>query len=120
MSQSLAASVVTSYGCMLQGTTEVALSLIDVLGYLDEIPVCTAYLIDDAETRDFPVTPLLNRAKPVYTMLQGWRSDIRGVTRYEELPGNARNYVKFIEEYIGCPVRYISTGPGRSDIIERW
>jgi len=113
-------AVATRYGCMLQGTTEVALSLVDVLGYLDKIPVCTAYMIDGAETVEFPVTPLLNRAKPVYTMLDGWKSNIRGVRRYEDLPANARNYIGFIEEYIGFPIRYISTGPGRNDIIERW
>lgn len=112
-------AVATRYGCMLQGTTEVALTLIDVLGYLDQIPVCTAYMIDGTETRDFPVTPLLNMAKPVYTVLDGWKSDIRGVRRYEDMPVNARNYIRFIEEYIGYPVRYISTGPGRSDIVER-
>ncbi len=112
-------AVATKYGCMLQGTTEVALTLVDVLGYLGQIPVCTAYSIDGVETPDFPVTPLLNRAKPVYTVLDGWKSDIRGVRRYEELPVNARNYIRFIEEYIGYPVRYISTGPGRNDIIER-
>lgn len=112
-------AVATKYGCMLQGTTEVALSLIDVLGYLDEIPVCTAYKIDGKITEEFPVTPLLNRAKPVYTMTAGWKSDIRGVRRYDELPVDARKYVEFIEKQIGYPVKYISTGPGRNDIIER-
>ncbi|HEX2947556.1 MAG TPA: adenylosuccinate synthase [Clostridia bacterium] len=112
-------AVASKYGCMLQGTTEVALTLIDVLGYLDKIPVCTAYMIDGTETGSFPATPLLNRAKPVYTVLEGWKSDIRGVRRYEELPVNTCKYISFIEEYLGYPIRYVSTGPGRNDIIER-
>ena len=112
-------TVATRYGCMLQGTTDVALSLIDVLGYLDTIPVCTAYEIDGRMTRDFPVTPLLNRAKPVYTSLPGWKCNLRGVRRFEDLPENARRYVEFVEHEIGCPITYISNGPHRDDIIYR-
>ena len=112
-------TVATRYGCMLQGTTDVALSLIDVLGYLDTIPVCTAYEIDGRMTRDFPVTPLLNRAKPVYTSLPGWKCNLRGVRRFEDLPENARRYVEFVEHEIGCPITYISNGPHRDDIISR-
>lgn len=112
-------TVATKYGCMLQGTTEVALSLIDVLGYLDEIPVCTAYSIDGEVTDNFPVTSLLNKAKPVYTSLTGWKCDIRGSRKYEDLPGNTRKYIDFIEEQVGYPIRFISTGPNRDDIIMR-
>lgn len=112
-------TVATRYGCMLQGTTDVALSLIDVLGYLDAIPVCTAYEIDGRMTRDFPATPLLNRAKPVYTTLPGWQCNLRGIRRFEDLPQNARRYVEFVESEIGCPVTYISNGPHRDDIIFR-
>lgn len=112
--------VASKYGCMLQGTTEVALSLLDVLGYLEEIPICTAYEIAGKLTADFPVTPLLNKAKPVYTVVPGWKCDIRGVSKYEELPVNARKYVEFIEEQIGYSIRYVSTGPNRNDIIERY
>src|SRR5699024_10562784 len=88
-------TVATRYGCMLQGATDVALSLIDVLGYLDTIPVCTAYEIDGRMTRDFPATPQLTRAKPVYTSLPGWQCNLRGVRRFEDLPENARRYVEF-------------------------
>lgn len=112
-------TVATRYGCMLQGTTDVALSLIDVLGYLDDIPVCTAYEIDGKRTRNFPVTPLLNRARPVYTHLPGWKCDLRGIRTFDELPENARRYVEFVEREIGFPVTFISNGPRRDDIILR-
>jgi adenylosuccinate synthase len=109
--------VATKYGCMLQGTTEVALSLIDVLGYLDNIPVCIGYDIDGQVTKDFPVTPLLNKSKPVYTYLEGWKCDISGIRNYEDLPENARMYIEFIEAQVGYPIKYISNGPRREDII---
>ncbi len=112
-------TVAVKYGCMLQGCTDVCLSLIDVLGYLDTIPVCTAYEIDGAVTEDFPVTPLLDRAKPVYEYVDGWKCDIKGCRRYEDLPENARRYVEFIEKKIGYPITIISTGPKRDDIIYR-
>lgn len=112
-------AVATGYGCMLQGTTEIALSLVDVLGYLDKIPVCTAYEIDGKATEDFPVTPLLNRAKPVLTVLDGWKCDIRGIRRYDDLPRNAKLYVEFIEKAVGYPIKYISNGPKREEIIIR-
>lgn len=112
-------TVAVKYGCMLQGCTDVCLSLIDVLGYLDKIPVCTAYEIDGKLTTDFPVTPLLNRAKPVYEYVDGWKCDIMGCRSYEELPENARKYIEFIEEKIGYPITIISTGPKRDDIIYR-
>ncbi len=111
--------VASKYGCRLQGATEVVLTVLDVLGYLDEIPVCTAYEIDGKETVNFPVTPLLHRAKPVYEVLPGWKCDIRGIKSFDELPENCRNYINFIEEHIGFPIKMVSNGPGREDIIVR-
>ena len=112
-------TVATKYGCLLQGTTQVALSLLDVLGYLDIIPICTGYEIDDRVTDIFPITPLLNRAKPVYEYLDGWKCDISGIHDFEKLPNNAKKYVEFIEKKIGYPVRLISNGPKRDDVIVR-
>ncbi len=111
--------VASKYGCRLQGTTDVAFTVLDVLGYLDEIPVCVGYEIDGEVTRDFPVTAKLGRAKPVLKSLPGWKTDIRGIRSYEELPENCRNYVEFIEEQIGYPITMVSNGPGREDIIYR-
>ena len=111
--------VATKYGCMLQGTTDVVLSLIDVLGYLDKIPVCVAYDIDGKITTDFPNTPKLNRAKPVFEYLDGWKCDIRGAKNYDELPENARKYIEFVEEHIGRKITMVSTGPNRNDFILR-
>jgi adenylosuccinate synthase len=111
--------VATRYGCMVQGATDVALSLLDVLGYLDKIPVCTAYRIDGKETQEFPVTPRLARAQPVIATLPGWKSDIRGATRFEQLPPAAQEYVRYIERSCGVPVTYISTGPHRKEVIVR-
>ena len=111
--------VASKYGCRLQGTTDVAFTVLDVLGYLDEIPVCTGYEIDGKVTTDFPVTSKLEKAKPVLEVLPGWKCDIRGIKNYEELPENCRKYVEFIEEKIGYPITMVSNGPGRSDIIYR-
>lgn len=111
--------VASKYGCRLQGTTDVAFTVLDVLGYLDEIPVCVGYEIDGQVTTDFPVTAKLNKAKPVLQKLPGWKCDIRGIRNYEELPENCRRYVEFIEERIGCPITMVSNGPGREDIIYR-
>ncbi len=111
--------VATRYGCRIQGTTDVAFTVLDVLGYLDEIPVCTGYEIDGKVTTDFPATGLLYKAKPVYEVLPGWKTDIRGIRRYEDLPENCRKYVEFAEEHIGFPITMISNGPGRNDIIYR-
>ncbi|MCF2613011.1 MULTISPECIES: adenylosuccinate synthase [Fusobacterium] len=111
--------VATRYGCMLQGTTDVAFTAIDVLGYLDEIPVCVGYEINGEVTKEFPVTPLLEKAKPVYKVLPGWKCDIRGISKYEDLPENARNYVEFIEKEIGYPIAIVSNGPKRNEIIFR-
>ena len=111
--------VASKYGCRLQGATDVALTVLDVLGYLDEIPVCTAYEIDGQVTDEFPTTVSLKKAKPVWKVLPGWKCDIKGIRRYEELPENCRRYVEFIEKQIGFPVTMVSNGPGRDDIIYR-
>ena len=111
--------VASKYGCRLQGTTDVAFTVLDVLGYLDEIPVCVGYDIDGEVTTEFPVTRLLEKAKPVIKVLPGWKCDIRGIKNYEDLPENCRNYVEFIEEHIGYPITMVSNGPGRHDIIHR-
>lgn len=111
--------VASRYGCSVQGATEVALTCLDVLGYLDEIKVCTAYEIDGKLTRDFPVTPLLNRAKPVYTTLPGWKCDLRGITDWEKLPKQAQDYVLFLEQELGVPIKTVSTGPKRHEILHR-
>ncbi len=112
-------TVASSYGCRLQGATDVALTVMDVLGYLDEIPVCTAYEIDGKQVTDFPTTVQLKKAKPVWTYLPGWKCDITGIRNYEDLPENCRKYVEFIEEKIGYPITMVSNGPGREDIIYR-
>jgi adenylosuccinate synthase len=111
--------VASRYGCRLQGCTDVAFTVLDVLGYLDEIPVCVAYEIDGVQTKEFPVTRLLQKAKPVYVKLPGWKCDIRGISKYEDLPANCRNYIEFIEKEIGYPITMVSNGPGRDDIIYR-
>ena len=111
--------VASKYGCRLQGTTDVAFTVLDVLGYLDEIPVCVGYEIDGEVTTDFPVTYKLEKAKPVLKTLPGWKSDISGIRNYEELPENCRKYIEFVEEQIGYPITMVSNGPGREDIIYR-
>ena len=111
--------VASRYGCRLQGTTDVAFTVLDVLGYLDEIPVCVAYEIDGKKVTDFPPTALLKKAKPVYEVLPGWKCDIRGIKKYEDLPENCRKYVEFIEERLGYPITIVSNGPKRTDIIYR-
>ncbi len=111
--------VASKYGCRMQGTTDVAFTVLDVLGYLDEIPVCVGYDIDGEVTTDFPVPRLLEKSKPVIEKLPGWKCDIRGIKTYEELPKECRDYVEFIEERIGYPITMISNGPSRDDIIYR-
>ena len=111
--------VASKYGCRIQGTTDVAFTVLDVLGYLDEIPVCVGYDIDGEVTTDFPTTAKLKKAKPVYKVLPGWKQDIRGIKKYEDLPENCRKYIEFIEEQIGFPITMVSNGPKRSDIIYR-
>lgn len=111
--------VASKYGCRLQGTTDVAFTVLDVLGYLDEIPVCVGYEIDGEITTEFPVTTKLEKAKPVLKTLPGWKCEIRGIKNYEDLPENCRGYIEFIEEQLGYPITMISNGPGRKDIIYR-
>lgn len=112
-------AVASRYGCRIQGATEVALTVLDVLGYLDEIPICVGYEIDGEVVKDFPVTYKLEKAKPVLKTLPGWKCDIRGIRKYEDLPENCRNYIEFVEKEIGFPITMISNGPGREDIIYR-
>ena len=111
--------VASKYGCRIQGTTDVAFTVLDVLGYLDEIPVCVGYEINGEVTTEFPTTALLEKAKPVLKKLPGWKCEIRGIKKYEDLPENCRNYIEFVEEQIGFPITMISNEPGRDDIIYR-
>ena len=111
--------VASKYGCRMQGTTDVAFTVVDALSYLDEIPVCVAYDIGGEITTDFPVTAKLEKAKPVLKKLPGWKCDIRGIRNYSELPENCRAYIEFIESQIGYPITMVSNGPGREDIIYR-
>lgn len=112
-------TVASRYGCRIQGATEVAFTVLDVLGYLEEIPVCVGYEIDGQVTRDFPPTARLEKAKPVFTRLPGWKCDIRGIRTYGELPGNCRRYIEFVEKELEVPIAMASNGPGREDIIMR-
>ncbi len=112
-------AVASKYGCRIQGTTDVAFTVLDVLGYLDEIPVCVGYEIDGEVTQEFPTTVKLEKAKPVLETLPGWKCEIRGIRKYEDLPENCRKYIEFVEERIGFPVTMVSNGPGRDDIIYR-
>ena len=109
--------VATRYGCMVQGTTQVAFTVLDVLGYLDEIPVCVGYEVDGKIIKEFPTTDKLNKAKPVLKVLPGWKCDIRGIKEYDKLPENCRNYIEFVEKEIGFPITIVSNGPSREDII---
>ena len=111
--------VATRYGCRLQGTTQVALTLLDVLSYMEEIPVCVAYEIDGQRVEDFPTTPRLNRAKPIIKRLPGFHQDIRGIRRYADLPDAAKAYVDFVEASLGFPIKLVSNGPAREDILFR-
>lgn len=112
-------AVASRYGCRMQGATEVALTVLDVLGYLDELPVCVGYEIDGKVTKDFPTTTMLSKARPVYEKLPGWKCDIRGISEYDKLPENCRNYIEFIEKELEVPVTMVSNGPKREDIIYR-
>lgn len=111
--------VASRYGCRVQGTTQVAFTVLDVLGYLDEIPVCVGYDVNGEITKDFPTTDKLNIAKPVLKVLPGWKTDIRGITKYEDLPENCRKYIEFIEKELEVPIKIVSNGPGRNEIIYR-
>ena len=112
-------AVASRYGCRIQGATEAALTVLDVLGYLDELPVCVGYEIDSKVTKDLPTTADLEKARPVYTRLPGWKCNIRGIKTYEELPAECRNYVEFIEKELGVKITMVSNGPGRDEIIYR-
>ncbi len=112
-------AVATRYGCRMQGATEVALTVLDVLGYLEELPVCVGYEIDGTVTKDFPTTVKLAKAKPVYEVLPGWKQEIRGIKKYEDLPENCRKYIEFIEKQLEVPITMVSNGPGRDEIILR-
>ena len=111
--------VASRYGVQAQGATQAVLTVIDALGYLDEIPVCVGYEVDGKILKDFPTTPTLNRCKPVLEVLPGWKSDVRGIKKYEDLPENCRKYVEFIEKELGVPVTMGSNGPGRDELIVR-
>jgi len=112
-------AVASRYGCRVQGATEVVLTVLDVLGYLDELPVCVGYEIDGKVTKDFPTTVELAKAKPVYEVLPGWKTDIGGIRKYEDLPENCRKYIEFIEKELGVRISMVSNGPKREDIIYR-
>ncbi|MBP1755303.1 MAG: Adenylosuccinate synthase [Firmicutes bacterium] len=112
-------AVASRYGCRMQGATEVALTVLDVLGYLDTLPICVGYEVDGVVTKDFPTTVKLAKAKPVYEYLPGWKQEIRGITKYEELPENCRKYIEFIEKELEVPITMISNGPGRNEIIRK-
>jgi adenylosuccinate synthase len=112
-------AVATKYGCMIQGATGVALTNLDVLGYLDEIPICVEYRVLGESTAQFPVTAKLEHAEPVFEKLPGWKSDISHARTFKDLPQNAQNYVLYIEKLIGVPIKWISIGPNREQMIER-
>lgn len=109
----------TRYGCEMQGATEVALTLVDALGYLDEVPVCVAYEVDGKRIDHFPATPYLYKAKPIVEKLPGWKCDIRGARDWDALPQAVRDYVAFVEKAVGVPITFFSTGPNRNDVILR-
>jgi len=111
--------VATRYGCRMQGATEIALSLLDVLSYLDEIPICTSYDINGNITEEFPLSMQFDKTKPVLKKMSGWKTDISGIRSFEELPKNAQAYVENIEKLVGVPVKWISVGPKRNATIKR-
>lgn len=111
--------VATRYGVEVQAATELALTKLDVLSYMDRIPVCTRYIVDGEETDSFPFPAVLKKAEAKIEYMQGWKEDISGVRRWEDLPGEAKEYIKYIEEAVGCPITYISVGPERDSIIIR-
>ena len=111
--------VATRYGCMVQGATQVAFTVLDVLGYLDEIPVCVGYELDGKEIDYFPSTTKLKRCKPILKKLKGWKCSISGITEYDKLPKECRDYIEFAEKAIGVPITMVSNGPSRNEIIYR-
>ena len=112
-------AVATRYGCEIQGATEVCMTCLDVLSYMDTLYICTGYEYEGVEYKDFLTTDKLYKAKPVYTTLPGWKSDIRGITSYDELPKEAKDYVDFIEKEIGVKISMVSNGPKRDEILYR-
>lgn len=112
-------AVASRYGVQVQGATQVALTVLDALGYLEKIPVCVGYRVDGRVLTDFPTTPVLERCEPVLETLPGWNCSIRGITSYQDLPGACRGYVEFIEGQLGVPITMVSNGPGRSELIYR-
>ena len=111
--------VATRYGVEMQGATNIALTKLDVLSYMDKIPLCTKYVLDGKETEEFPFPAALPQAKPVVEYMEGWKCDISGVRIWEDLPEAAKKYVEFIEKKIGCHIGYVSVGPERDSIIYR-
>lgn len=112
-------TVAAGYGCRIQGANQVAFTVLDVLGYLDELKICVGYEIDGKVTKNFPTTTILKRAKPVYEIFKGWKCDIRGIKKYEALPTECRAYIEAAEKEIGVPITMISNGPSRDEIIYR-
>ena len=111
--------VATRYGVELQGATEIALTKLDVLSYMDKIPVCTKYTVNGEETDEFPFPVILNEAKPVVEYMDGWKTDISGIRKFEELPEAAQRYVEYVEKAIGCHISYVSVGAERDAYIKR-
>ncbi|MCH5304507.1 MAG: adenylosuccinate synthase [Ruminococcus sp.] len=111
--------VASRYGCQVQGATTVAFTVIDALGYLDEIPVCVGYELDGKVIDYFPSTTKLKRCKPVLKTLKGWKCDVTGIKKYEDLPKECREYIEFAEKEIGVHIGIVSNGPSRDDIIYR-
>jgi len=112
-------AVASRYGVRMQGTTEVVLTVLDALGYLDELKICVGYEVDGEVLRDFPTTYKLKKAKPVYKTLKGWKCDIKGIKEYDKLPKECREYIEFIEKELEVPITMVSNGPKRSDIIKK-
>ena len=112
-------AVATRYGVLTQGATEVVVTALDCLSYLEALKICVAYDIDGEITKDFPVTPRLKKAKPVYKTFKGWHCDIRGIRNYEDLPQETKDYIDFIEQEIETPITMVSNGPAREEIIYR-
>ena len=111
--------VATRYGCRVQGTTKIAFTVIDVLGYLDEIPVCVGYELDGEQIDYFPSTTKLKRCKPILKNMPGWKCDISNIKNYDDLPENCKKYIEFAEEQIGIPIGIVSNGASRDNIIYR-
>ena len=111
--------VATRYGVEVQGATEIALTKLDILSSMEQIPVCTHYIVNGVKTDRFPFPTLLNSAEPVIEYFDGWMTDISGVRRFEDLPAAAQRYIKYVEEQIACPITYVSVGPERESIILR-